>query len=452
MRQPPPSPMSTATTPPPDAGDERLRGRWPLPARAIWLTLVIASVTIFFGSLPVFMAQLRIPCTATTCAYQQLSPAQIESLKGIGFSLDTYVALTTALLFASAFVNLAVSALIIWRRSDNRMAVLVAMMLVTPVSVTSAADLSVATTVANPWLVPNQILITLATAAMVLVFLVFPTGHFVPRWMRWVALVYFVVLAVTAPFQNVPVVSSPSAGLLGWYVALAGFAMAALVQIYRYRRVSTPVQRQQTKWVAVGFAVPILIAIVGSLLNLVPALGANDALYSLFVNEMTFVLEFGIPLGFGVAILHSRLWGIDTLINRALVYGSLTAILAIVYIGLIIGLQALLGGVISRDNSIAIVLSTLVIAALFNPLRRRIQAIIDRRFYRRKYDAARTLAAFSASLRSEVNLAQLNEQLVTVVRETMQPAQISLWLKNSSRPLIQPPTANVVHAADRHSV
>lgn len=450
MRQPPPSPMS-APVPAPDAEDERLRGHWPSLVRAIWLTLVIVNVTIFFGSLPVFMAQLRTPCTATTCAYQQLSPAQIEAFKGIGFSLDAYVALTTALLYASASVNLAVSALIIWRRSESRMAVLVAMMLVAPVSITSAADLSVATTVANPWLVPNQVLITLATAAMVLVFLVFPTGHFVPRWMRWVALVYFVVLAVTAPFQNAPVGSSASAALLGWYVALAGFAMAALVQIYRYRRVSTPVQRQQTKWVAFGFAVPILIAIVGSLLNLVPALGANDALYALFFNELTFVLEFGIPLGFGVAILHSHLWGIDTLINRALVYGSLTGILAVVYIGLIIGLQALLGGIISRDNSIAIVLSTLVIAALFNPLRRRIQAAIDRRFYRRKYDAARTLAAFSASLRSEVNLAQLDEQLVTVVRETMQPAQISLWLKNSSRPRIQPPTADAAHAAAPHS-
>jgi hypothetical protein len=114
------------------------------------------------------------------------------------------------------------------------------------------------------------------------------------------------------------------------------------------------------------------------------------------------------------------------------VYGALTVILAAVYVGLVIGLQALLHGLISQDNSVAIVLSPLVIAALFQPLRQRIQRVIDRRFYRRKYDAARTLAAFSNTLRQEVDL----EQLLAVVQETMQPASLSLWI----RPLKQQPT------------
>ncbi len=112
-----------------------------------------------------------------------------------------------------------------------------------------------------------------------------------------------------------------------------------------------------------------------------------------------------------------------------LVYGSLTGMLVLVYIGLIIGLSALLRGLISQDNSVAIVISTLVIAALVQPLRRRLQAIIDRRFYRRKYDAARIVAAFGARLRNEVDLSQLREQLIEVVQETMQPAHVSLWLR-----------------------
>ncbi len=128
-------------------------------------------------------------------------------------------------------------------------------------------------------------------------------------------------------------------------------------------------------------------------------------------------------------MLRTRLWEVDVLINRTLVYGTLTAILTAVYLGLIIGLQALLRGVISQDNGVAIVLSTLAIYVLFQPLRRRLQAIIDRRFYRRKYDAARTLAAFSATLRNEVDLHQLREQLVAVVEETMQPSHVSLWLR-----------------------
>jgi hypothetical protein len=134
-------------------------------------------------------------------------------------------------------------------------------------------------------------------------------------------------------------------------------------------------------------------------------------------------------LSIGIALLRYRLWNIDIIINRTLVYGTLTVILTAVYVGLIFGLQALLRGVISQDNGVAIVISTLAIAALFQPLRSRIQKIIDRRFYRRKYDAARTLAAFSATLRNEVNLDQLREELVAAVQETMQPSHVSLWLR-----------------------
>src|SRR5207247_1257416 len=116
-------------------------------------------------------------------------------------------------------------------------------------------------------------------------------------------------------------------------------------------------------------------------------------------------------------------------INRTLVYGSLTALLTLVYVGLVISLQALLRGLISQDNSVAIVISTLAIAALFQPLRQRMQRLIDRRFYRRKYDAAKIVAAFSTTLRQEVELGQLHEHLLAVVQEAMQPAHSSLWLR-----------------------
>src|SRR5258708_378773 len=141
-----------------------------------------------------------------------------------------------------------------------------------------------------------------------------------------------------------------------------------------------------------------------------------------------------IPLMLGLGILRYRLWEIDTIINKALVYGGLSLLLAAVYLGLIVGLESLLGLVSGQASQpVVIVVSTLVIAALFQPLRHRVQAIIDRRFYRHKYDAARTLAAFSAILQNEVDLSQLSEQLVTVVQETMQPASVSLWLRPSSR-------------------
>ena len=142
-----------------------------------------------------------------------------------------------------------------------------------------------------------------------------------------------------------------------------------------------------------------------------------------------------IPLALAVAILRYRVFDIDRLINQAMVYGMLTAIFALVYFGLVIGLQLLVRlftGQFSQ-SPVVIVASTLAIAALFQPLRRRLQHVIDRRFYRRKYDAAKTLETFSATLRNEVDLNQLREHLITVVQETMQPAHVSLWLRSPER-------------------
>jgi len=148
--------------------------------------------------------------------------------------------------------------------------------------------------------------------------------------------------------------------------------------------------------------------------------------------EDVMLLSFsGIPVAIGFAILKYRLYDIDILINRALVYGSLTAMLALVYLGGVATTQAIFRTLTSQENQpqLAVVISTLAIAALFNPLRRRIQSLIDRRFYRRKYDARKTLEAFSSKLRDETNLDALSDDLLGVVRETMQPAHVSLWLR-----------------------
>jgi hypothetical protein len=157
------------------------------------------------------------------------------------------------------------------------------------------------------------------------------------------------------------------------------------------------------------------------------AMGPLQGFGQMWQNAAIDLFFLLIPLSIGVAILRSRLFDIDSIINRTLVYGTLTVLLALVYLGAIIGLQALLQG-FTAGNQLAIVGSTLLIAALFQPLRHGIQHSIDRRFYRRKYDTARTLTAFSATLRNEVDLDHLSEQLVEIVHETMQPTHVSLWL------------------------
>ncbi len=404
----------------------RLQGRWIVLARGIWLTLVVLTLAIFFVSLPVYLAQLQTPCAPTACQYQQLTPGQAETLKGMGLSLGDYAAFTVALLLATMVVCLVVSTLIIWRRPDDRMALLVALLLVT----TGAATVTATAPAASPWVLPDECVTFLTSALPLLVFLLFPSGRFVPHWMRWTLVVFLAVQVPFSFFPNAPFILKTSFFQLDWLVFLGQLATVAFVQLYRYRRVSSPLERQQTKWVVFGLAVPTaVIVLVDVLALLFPVAVEHDALAVLAYNEVGFLLALLIPLSFGFAMLRSRLWDIDVLINRTLVYGTLTVLLTGVYIGLIIGLSALLRGLISQDNSVAIVLSTVAIYFLFQPLRRRIQQVIDRRFYRRKYDAAKTLAAFNATLRQEVNLDQLREHLLAVVQEAMQPAHVSLWLR-----------------------
>ena len=214
------------------------------------------------------------------------------------------------------------------------------------------------------------------------------------------------------------------------YLAIIG------AQIYRYRKVSTPTERQQTKWVVFG----IVVVMVGISLPfpifsvLVSASNQANTVVSTVVGLVSYpVVLLALPITIGIAILRSRLYDIDVIINRTLVYGSLTAILALVYVGGVVGVQAIVNAFAQRQSSEpspSIVATTLLIAGLFQPLRRRLQQVIDRRFYRHKYDATQTLNAFSARQRSEVDLNALSQHLMAVVQETMQPAHLSLWLRS----------------------
>jgi hypothetical protein len=262
-----------------------------------------------------------------------------------------------------------------------------------------------------------------------LVLSLFPDGRFVTRWAPWLLLCWIVAGMVFLLFRDASF-ALPVYDLV-WHVALV---LILIAQVYRHHRASNPLQRQQTKWILFGGSVTIII-IVGLTvpLYLFPSLGQAGSFYQLVIGPAYLVTTLIFPLSLGLAILRYRLWDIDIIIHRTLVYSTLTVLLAAVYFGLVFALQFLLRGLISQTSGVAIVVSTLAIAALFQPLRRRIQRLIDRRFYRRKYDAARTLAAFSATIRDEVDLNQLSAHLIAVVEETMQPAHVSLWLSPPKR-------------------
>jgi hypothetical protein len=274
----------------------------------------------------------------------------------------------------------------------------------------------------NAWVV--------SVAAICTAAVLFPSGSPPSRWW-WAQLVVLWSLASLEYFKEFET-RSGFVGLPEWLDAFAvpvnvafQFSLAAgcLALLVRWRRSGT-VERLQLKWVVYSVALVATTALVVEvgIANLVPALYFPATVASSLV-----ILT--VPVTIGVAMLRYRLYDIDLIINRTIVYGLLTASLVLLYVGSVVGLQYAFGVFAGGSSQLAVVASTLLIAALFSPLRHRIQNAIDRRFYRRKYDARETLEAFSARLRDETDLKKLNAELLTVVRTTMQPEHVSLWLK-----------------------
>jgi hypothetical protein len=287
--------------------------------------------------------------------------------------------------------------------------------------------------------------------------LLFPDGKLPSR--RWRPLAWFsgVVMALASlgitfapgPLEGHPGERNPfgleghpwiGEATLGIILLLPVCILAsALSLILRYRR-SGGEQREQIKWIAFAASFVGLVYMSSLLSELIFApetlsgTGGTVPLWVEVQRNLLMVSYAGVPVAVGFAVLKYRLYDIDVLINRTLVYSSLTATLVALYFGGIVLLQRVFVLLTGQQSTLAVVASTLVIAALFNPLRRRIQFFVDRRFYRRKYDARKTLEAFSTKLRDETDLEALNNDLVGVVRETMQPAHVSLWLRPATAP------------------
>jgi hypothetical protein len=419
------------------AATTRLTGTRLIIARAVWLALVVPTVGLFVISIPVYYQQLHTAClSGTACGklYGALPVKGLQTLSTTGFSVSGYAALFTIFFAIITAIWCAVGFLIFWRRSDDWLALLAAFFLVMSSTTPSSGNPTFVLALAYPVLaVPFSLVSFLGLTSLLAFFLLFPNGRLVPRPMGLILL----LVIIYQFFNSFPSPTSPfDTNWPAWLNLLVYpviFGAIIVSQIYRYRRVSTPVQRQQTKWVLLGvaaaFGLYIGVLVISLRAELIPS----------YINTLILPVAFLlIPLSIGFSILRYRLYDIDVLINRTLVYGSLTVLLALLYFGLIFALQALFQGIFHQNNAVAIVASTLVIAALFQPLRHRLQRVIDRRFYRRKYDAAKTVEAFSATLRNEVDLSQLREQLLNVVQETMQPAHVSLWLRSPQRHTEEP--------------
>ncbi|MGZ3608560.1 MAG: hypothetical protein ACXVBU_00680 [Ktedonobacteraceae bacterium] len=385
-------------------------------------------------AIPQANALLQSVCQPGAMCNYGWTPAELSQLQQAGFSPGFLAAYQIGWAVGTTLLYTALAALIFWRRSTDQMALFCAYMLVLFGGTTYTLLLDIGLRTEAPgwyWLV--GVLELLGQVSVPTFFLLFPSGRFVPPWTRWGVLV-FVLYFVWYIFRP-PADLGQLSGLIGLVFAVLLLGLVGL-QVYRYRRVSTFHERQQTKWVVFGLAVAIggfaLFLILGTLF--IPSdTPSSPGVGSLITITLIYGLLLLIPVSITFAILRSQLYDIDVIINKALVYSLLTGILAAIYLGVIFALQYLLRGMINQNSNVAIVVSTLIIAALFQPLRHRIQRIIDRRFYRSKYDTAKIIANFNSKLREEVDLDTLSEHLVAVVQETMQPEHVSLWLRKPDR-------------------
>src|SRR6266699_5117698 len=378
----------------------RLQGAWLILARVAWVVIALLALGLIVASLPSYFTYLHI-VNAASFYGPQLTPGDVRELQRLGLSRDFYAWVNISMFLITLLVCVSIGIILFLRRPDDRLALLASL---TMVFFPIGFNTQVTGTLPPTWTLPAEVVTFFGNMCLGLFLYLFPSGRFVPRWSSllmgvWIAYWVNIQFFPNSPLNNSWLFAIPLIGLVASLISL---------QVYRYRRVSTPLQRQQTKWVVFGIAVTFGGVVVTILLvdGLLPQFFPMSPLSFFFVLTPFNFLLLLFPLSIGFAILRNRLWEIDRLISHTLVYGILTVTSGLIYAGLVIGLQTLLRGFISQPNNIVIVGSTLVIAALFQPLRHHIQQIIDRRFYRRKYDATRTLAAFSATLRDEVDLEQ----------------------------------------------
>src|SRR5829696_2550145 len=419
------------STPSPGA---TLRGRWLLLARMAWVAVTITALAIVLFSVPSSFEHYRSVCTAAAevCSERaagQPTPEGVQALQDVGLSVRSFALLNVVVEKIFQLVWFAVGAIIFFRRSEDRMALLVSLFLVSfgPVAVIPTAANTLISSQPAWWLPVSGVQIV-GSVCSTLFFFLFPGGRFVPRWTRWLAVAFSAFLVSRDQFPDL-YSRSPALETVSFLVFLGIVVSVTWSLVYRYRRVSSPAHRRQTKWVVFGTT----LGVAGTSVFKLPLdfhLVGGDTPFVLLLLKIGFALSFLlVPLSISIAVVRSHLFDIDVVINRTLVYGSLTAMLIGLYFGAIVVLQRVFVLLTGQQSTLAVVASTLLIAALFNPLRRRIQSFIDRRFYRRKYDARKTLEAFSSKLRDETDLEALNNELVGVVRETMQPAHVSLWVR-----------------------
>ena len=417
------------------------RSPWQIAAQLLWLVLVLLQVVVIILGLPELSTAARQICTDTVTICQsrmQLMPEQAAL-----WSLDAYARYVIITRTLARLVSFLLGLLLFAKKPTSRIAWITSLYLIIGVETGISSALALAH---SAWLPVTLGLEFVVENCLVLFFLLFPNERFAPRWTRWFPWVYAPLSAAGVIFWQLLVSGSldpettarvesmrmiQGVLLLGLILVLVG------IIIYRYRAVFTYPERQKTKWVIYAFSLGYGIFVIYIFLNL--ALGWESLprppwLYMIEDFFIVGIIDYLIPIAITIAILQHRLFDIDLIIRKTLQYSALSVLLALAYFGGVVVLQGILRPLTGAGNTpLVIVVTTLGIAALFNPLRRRVQEFIDHRFYRRKYDAEKMLQAFAQSVRNEMDLDTLTAELAHLAQETMQPTLFSVWIKDTRR-------------------
>ncbi len=409
---------------------------WLLLIQIAWILLAVLSLAEKIWSLQANYQSANAICTDSIIACHSTGRASLQdvaSLRVDGITLEQWAIYQNAYRIFVTMIFCAVGLLIFAFRRNNP-----------PVLFMALALWLFGTLHPGGFMVDkypqfallNNFLTWLTWVSFPILFITFPNGRIVPRFMWIFIFVWSLLFALSYINTSSEVTDNPLYMLLAGVAFTSMFGGSVASQVYRFFRISNVEERRQTKWVVTG--VTIWISVVLMFLVVPPFSQALDSqtLYSKkqmifsITSNLSFIL---LPISIGIAILRNRLWDIDLIIRRTLVYSLLTGLLALIYFGGVTLLQSLFTLLSGQQSPAALVISTLLIAALFNPLRRRIQDFIDRRFYRLKYNAEQSLAAFASAARSEADLELLTNNMLGIVQATLQPEHVLIWMRPKAK-------------------
>ena len=403
---------------------------WLSLVRLVWIILSLYNLIPGLLNLPgVYLQLIALTPLPNTEGWTQANFSMAVSQTGLSPQLVAWIILVPIL--AKILVFLSVGLLIFRRKSNEWYGLLVSFVLVGLCGTFTGNQFNLLILAALPpvWQVVADELGGLMWLTFFMFPLLFPDGRFVPSWTRWIAL--SLAISFIAMEASKIILGQTPDFIFG--VFLSTIVLIVIGKVYHLRHLTNPVERQQIRWflfASMSFLIyAILQFFIVRVFPLPPQPGPLELgiyLAAIYLGDFIFLM---IPIAIGIAIFRYRLWDIDLIIRRTLQYGLLTVLLGLVYFGMVILLEQIFRAITGQNSPLTVVLSTLAIVVLFTPLRRRIQTTIDRRFFRSQYSAEQALARFSQNLRVKVDLLAIESELVGVVAETIQPVQVTLWIR-----------------------